>query len=163
MELIRCKQIANIRSKPDSINIYQGVFIIASDWVIKEILFFEDADDVFKKFYEEIEIRLTTDLKPLLSWAGKLCGSTARIAGLLARANNIKYDWGAYALDHKLVEQNYENGSVFIFKEDAENAIKIARYFIEHAKYAFNSMGLTSITKIAIDIVDYIKTLGSNK
>ena len=128
-----------------------------------EITFFEDADDVFKKFYEEIEVRLTTDLKPLISWAGKLCGSTARIAGLLARANNVKYDWGSYALDHKLFEQNDENGSVFIFKEDAENAIKIAKYFIEHAKYAFNSMGLTSVTKIAIDIVDYIKTLGSNK
>lgn len=120
-----------------------------------------EATEILKPFYEEIESRLDKDLKALSDWGGKLVGTTCRIAAILARSRDTRYNT-LLATDEASITPE-KDGEVLIFSSDMFNAIIIARYFIEHAKHAFNAMGIDGETKLAIDIVNYLKTLGETK
>jgi len=85
------------------------------------------AADRLRQFAESVEPRLAPgeDLDPIVDWASKLVGATARIAGLLHLAS----------LDHPchLSPVTYP---------PVESAIRIAEYLTEHAKAAYAAMGL---------------------
>ena len=74
-----------------------------------------------KVWFNEVERRLVSDLAPIKEWAGKLVGNTMRIAALY----HIML-WGMDSFNHELSP------------ETIASAIQTARYFIEHARAAFD-------------------------
>ncbi len=79
--------------------------------------FSSEAEEKYRVWFEDIEHRLLTDLSgPLQAWAGKLCGNTVRLAGLLALLAGKKQ----------------------VVSEDWDNAQRIAeQYLIPHARAVF--------------------------
>lgn len=81
----------------------------------------EDADRLACAFFDELEPKLRTDYANLEGWAGKIHGTTMRIAGILHCAKCGK-----------------EAGSAIISANTMQSAIQIGRYFITHAVCAFS-------------------------
>jgi hypothetical protein len=115
------------------------------------------AADRLSAFAETIEPRLApgADLDPIVDWASKLVGATARIAGLLhlaalefplphpplplSRLRGRDVD----AVDIRAAQRSGGGGllpPVSLFA--TESAIQISEYLIEHAKAAYAIMGL---------------------
>ena len=92
----------------------------------KIIRFAPAAAGLAEQFFDELEGRLVTDLEDVEGWAGKLHGTTMRIAGVLHCARV-----GLFADSEPL------SG------ETMRAAISIARYFIAHSCAAFRQMGAT--------------------
>ena len=92
----------------------------------KIIRFAPAAAGLAEQFFDELERRLVTDLEDVEGWAGKLHGTTMRIAGVLHCARV-----GLFADSEPL------SG------ETMRAAISIARYFIAHSCAAFRQMGAT--------------------
>lgn len=89
-----------------------------------------EADAMIEAFSEELEPKLIAEYADISDWAGKIVGSTVRIAALLCRAETkVIYDF----LD--IPEPMVVSGDVM------ERAICIGRYFIEHARSAFSLLG----------------------
>ena len=85
---------------------------------------------MIEAFAEELEPKLKDEYSDISDWAGKLIGNTHRIAGLLCRASVFRcHDFLA------------EPEPLVIYAETMANAIRIARYFTEHARAAFSLMG----------------------
>ncbi|MEU7741931.1 YfjI family protein [Nonomuraea sp. NPDC049158] len=98
-----------------------------SDWTDPALLTMTPAAlKLFTEWRAEIEPRLlvgTGDLETLREWASKLAGHTARFAGVLHLAEN--------PMDgHR---SSIQEGTM-------ERAIKLARYYVDHAKAAFGVM-----------------------
>src|SRR3989339_368580 len=99
---------------------------------------------ILDDFAISIEKRLGTsgDLEPIRDWAGKLVGTTCRIAGIF----------------HGLV---YANGGCLenneISPEIMLGAIKIAQYLIPHAKAAFFEMGTNPAIDLAKKILSWLE------
>jgi len=89
-----------------------------------------EADVLLEQFSEELEPKLITEYSDIADWAGKLVGAVARIAGLLCRAEEFRY-YEFLDTPSPLVV----SGAVM------ENAIRIGKYYIEHAKAAFSLLG----------------------
>lgn len=83
----------------------------------------DGADKVCQEFFEWLEPQLIAELNDIRDWASKLHGTTMRIAGIL------------HCID------NNGLGDSTISKQMMDNACRIAKYFIEHAKKAFSLMG----------------------
>ena len=78
-------------------------------------------------FAEELEPKLQTDYAAMSDWAGKLVGNTLRIAGLLCRAATVRgYDF----LD--------EPEPFVVSAETMESAIRLGRYYLNHAQAAYD-------------------------
>lgn len=90
----------------------------------KIIRFATEATEMAEQFFNELESRLVNDLEDVEGWAGKLHGTTMRIAGVLHCARV-----GLFADSEPL------SG------ETMQAAISIARYFIAHSCAAFRQMG----------------------
>ncbi len=89
-----------------------------------------EADKMLEAFSEELEPKLKAEYADIGHWAGKIVGNTARIAALLCRAGTpVTRDF----LD--VSEPLIISGTVMA------DAIRIGRYFIEHAKAAFSLLG----------------------
>ena len=106
---------------------------------IRVISFDDEAGAILEEFANEIESRLVSDLEPISDWAGKIVGTTVRIAGILSRASIML----------NMLEESYEPENLVVTKDIIENAIKIGRYFIEHAKAAHDLMGADDVTNDA--------------
>ena len=76
----------------------------------------DDAVNVSTEFFDYIESRLTTEYASFTDWAGKVHGTTMRIAGLLHVAR-----YGADCGNHK------------VDKQTMKNAVKLGKYFILQA------------------------------
>jgi hypothetical protein len=85
----------------------------------------EEAYQLTESFFTLIEERLIKDLENMCDWAGKLQGAMLRISGVL------------HCMD---IDNLYENR--LVSKETVINAIEIACYFLEHAKLAYQIMGV---------------------
>lgn len=92
-----------------------------------------EADAMLGAFSEEVEPKLKTEYADISDWAGKLVGSVARIAGLLCRAEKQVYR-----------EFLSEPQPLVVSGAVMANAIRIGRYFAEHAKAAFSLLGADS-------------------
>lgn len=89
-----------------------------------------EADELLEAFSDELEPLLKTEYADIADWAGKLVGNVARISGLLCRAETD------VCRDFLAVPE-----SLKVTGETMESAIRIGRYFIEHAKAAFSILG----------------------
>ena len=89
-----------------------------------------EADEMLEAFSEELEPKLKEEYAEFADWAGKLAGSVARIAALLCRADR-----------HIVREFLQEPESLIVPGEIMADAIRIGRYFTEHAKSAFSLLG----------------------
>ena len=103
------------------------------------------AADRLREFAESVEPRLApdADLDPIVDWASKLVGATARIAGLLHVAS----------LDHPCPLSPVPYHLV-------ESAICLAEYLTEHAKAAYAAMGLDPVVANTPTLIAWIKRTG---
>lgn len=106
----------------------------------------EEADRMIEAFADELEPRLRDEYADIADWVGKLVGNTHRIAGLLCRASVDRYD---DFLD--------EREPLVISAENMGNAIRLARYFLEHAKAAYSLMGADDTAKLCQYVLTAIK------
>lgn len=92
----------------------------------------DEAAEVLKGLFNEVEVRLKDDLAEIQDWAGKFVGAVLRIGGIL----------------HVM---KYPKDSMFdpVDRETMENAVSIGRYFLEHAKAAYSLMGADAVNKNA--------------
>lgn len=113
--------------------------------VTQEIAVTRQGKDALLEFAAEIEhlLKPEGDLRPISDWAGKLVGTTARLAGLLHLADapgNIKMPVPADAI---------------------LRAQEIARCLIEHNKAALAEMGLDQTTELARGLLRWILRKGT--
>jgi replicative DNA helicase len=112
----------------------------------------DEAVEVFKGFYEDIEKRLSEcgDLYFIASWAGKFRGQIARVAALLELAS-----WAERDVSGGTHKDDYP---VKISKQSIESAIKIGHYLIPHAKAAFHQLNINKDMRIAKKVASWIIT-----
>ena len=103
------------------------------------------AADLLREFAEAVEPRLapSEDLDPIVDWASKLVGATARIAGLLHLAS-LNHPCPLSPISSPLVE----------------SAIAFAHYLVEHAKAAYNAMGLDPVVANVPDLLAWVRRTG---
>lgn len=83
-----------------------------------------EANKELENFYNWLEPQLINELEFMGDWAGKLVGASLRIAGIL----------------HCMEYANITAGCL-ISVTTMKKAIVIAKYFLEHSKYAYTLMG----------------------
>lgn len=98
-----------------------------------------EARTVFEKYYLFVEKRLNGDFEHIAEWAGKIAGTTARIAALLWCADNT-------------------NASDYVIDgETMKRAVAIGKYFIEHFLAVYSFMGADTVTNLSKYVVERIK------
>lgn len=85
-----------------------------------------EADLISEQYNQWIERKLTNAFEEFEDWAGKLHGNTMRIAGIF---HVIKHRINAY--------------NVTLEADTITAAVEIAKYYLEHAKTAYDIMGLS--------------------
>ena len=88
------------------------------------------AYELLRAFANEIEPMLIDDLADIADFAGKFVGATLRIAGLLYLA---EYPPQA-------------NNEIILTESFMDSAIRIGKYYLEHAKAAYQLMGADEVT-----------------
>jgi hypothetical protein len=108
-----------------------------------------ESDRMIETFAGELEPKLKEEYSDISDWAGKLIGNTHRIAGLLCRASVFR--------SHDFLDMPEP---LVIDAATMANAIRIARYFISHAKAAFSLMGADNTIKQSKYVLNAIKNSG---
>ena len=105
----------------------------------EDITLTEEAEQERLAFAVEVERKLPEEFDGMRDWAGKILGTTMRIAGLLCVAESglngrvCHDDWADFP--------HYE-----ITADQMRNAIRIAHYCMAHAKAAYNQCGGDEMT-----------------
>lgn len=86
-----------------------------------------EADALLEAFSQELEPKLVRDYAEIADWCGKLVGNTLRIAGLLRRAGCFR--------SHDFLD---EAEPLVVDGQTMRNAIRLGRYFLNHAMAIFN-------------------------
>ena len=102
------------------------------------------ARQVIAQFYEHVESELVGEYEDINEWAGKIVGTTARIAALLWRAD--------YHMEFCTEENCFE-----IDEETMCRAVAIGEYFIRHALAALNLMGADNLTKDCKYLIEIVR------
>lgn len=102
------------------------------------------ARQVIAQFYEHVESELVGEYEDINEWAGKIVGTTARIAALLWRAD--------YQMEFCTEENCFE-----IDEETMCRAVAIGEYFIRHALAALNLMGADNLTKDCKYLIEIVR------
>lgn len=90
------------------------------------IRFSQEAEKEAERLFNDLEPRLSGDLKPMGDWAGKHHGRVMRIAALLHICDHVE-----------------EAADIPLPGETVRRARIIGDYFIEHAKAAYQIMGIS--------------------
>ena len=93
--------------------------------IVPKIRLAPDARKKISDFFDWLEPRLAGELGNMGGWAEKFIGNTLRIAGLL-----------------HCVQNKEKSGDIALSGDTMRRAIKIARYFLKHAKHAYSTMGM---------------------
>ena len=108
-----------------------------------------EADGMMAEFSQELEPKLIKEYAEIADWCGKLAGNILRIAGLLCRAQAYRsHDF----LDH--AEPLVVDGQTML------NAIRIGKYFLNHAQAIFNVLPENTMFQNANRILKMIKEKG---
>lgn len=102
------------------------------------------ARQVIAQFYDHVESELVGEYEDINEWAGKIVGTTARIAALLWRAD--------YQMEFCTEENCFE-----IDEETMCRAVAIGEYFIRHALAALNLMGADNLTKDCKYLIEIVR------
>lgn len=103
----------------------------------------KEAFEFWHAFQRQVEIELapTGRLHACLGWAGKICGYTLRLAGLL-----------------HIADRSLTTG--IISAEVMQNALDLMEVLIDHALSAFNLMGFDQATADAKELYEWIQAQG---
>ena len=122
------------RSKPVPEGVYsayeQRVFNMLEDEYSSKpevITLSPEADALLERFSQTLEPKLAGELAEISDWCGKLAGNTLRIAGLLCRAGTCRSS-----------EFLSEPSPLVVDGQTMKNAIRLGRYFLNHAQAVFN-------------------------
>ena len=119
-----------------------------------------EADKLIEAFADELESKLNNEYQDIKDWAGKLIGNTHRIAGLLCRASVYRvHDFDDNPFTYSSESENKFEPLV-ISGDIMANAIRIAKYYIEHAKAAFSLMGADNIVRQSKYVLNAINNTG---
>ena len=105
-----------------------------------------EADRELEAFANWLEPKLTTGYAEMADWAGKLVGNVLRIAGLLCRA-------AAYQ-SHDFLDVH---SALTVSGETMQNAIRLGRYFLNHAQAAYSVLPEDAMYKNADMILQKLK------
>lgn len=96
----------------------------------------DEADNLLEDFANELEPKLREDYSDISDWTGKLSGAVLRISALLCRAS-------------VMVANPFEMDAadLVVSGEAMANAIRIGRYYLEHARAAYSLMGADPAVK----------------
>ena len=108
-----------------------------------------EADEMLEAFSEELEPKLKNEYADFADWAGKLAGNTVRIAALLCRAER-----------HIVKEFLSDPEPLVVSGRTMSDAIRIGRYFTEHAKAAFSLLGADEGIRNCRYVLSAIKKAG---
>ena len=114
--------------------------MVLADWTDPAVITLSGpAGAVLRLFQEDIEPRLQAgaDLAHIADWANKLPGAAVRLAGLLHMAAHPADGW-----------------RLPISLETMAGAVRLARYFAEHALAAFDAMSADPVVADAVTIAD---------
>lgn len=109
----------------------------------------DEADRLLEAFATELESKLKTEYLDFAEWAGKLCGAIVRISGILCRAERGEYYRGAEDFEQIVVDG-----------DRMQDAIKLGRYFVEHARAAYSLMGADPVTRQCQYVLKAIRNAG---
>lgn len=84
----------------------------------------DKAYETLENFFNWVELQLVGDLEFMGDWAGKLVGTSLRLAGIL------------HLMDYSNIDKDK-----LVTNKTLQNAITISKYFLEHAKSAYLLMG----------------------
>lgn len=97
-------------------------------------------------FAEEIEPKLVTEYAEIADWTGKLAGNTLRIAGLLCRAGTFR--------SHDFLDTPEP---LVVDGGTMRNAIRLGRYFLNHAQAAYSVLPEDAMFRQASRILQMVK------
>ena len=117
----------------------------------EEIYLSREAEQLRREFADYLEPQLVGELADLKDWAGKIVGTTMRIAGLLCRAES------------KALVSSLSDEHLIISYDQMFRAIGIADYFIAHAKAAFALMGADTTVNNCKYVLSTIRRLGKDE
>lgn len=144
------------RSKPVSDEVYQAyercVYNMLEDEYSPEaevITLSPEADALMEAFSQELEPKLVKEYAEIADWCGKLAGNVLRIAGLLCRA-------GVYR-SHDFLD---DPELLVVDGQTMENAIKLGRYFLNHAQAIFNVLPENAMFQNAHKVLKMISEKG---
>ena len=95
-----------------------------------------EADKLLEEFANELEPKLREEYSDISDWVGKLTGAVLRISALLCRSS-------------VMVSNPFEidSADLMVSGETMANAIRIGRYYLEHARAAYSLMGADPAVK----------------
>lgn len=110
------------------------------------ILLSAEADRMLEEFSNELEPKLKKEYEDFADWAGKIVGNTLRLSAVLCRAS---------------VERNFDfletPAPLEVSGKNMSDAIRIGRYFIEHAKAAYDLMGADPMNRKCMKVVSILR------
>jgi len=122
------------RSKPVPEEVYTAyerrIFNMLEDEYLPKpevITLSAEADRLMEEFSQGLEPKLVKEYAEIADWCGKLAGNVLRIAGLLCRASV-----------HRSEEFLEEPEPLVVDGQTMQNAIKLGKYFLNHAQAIFN-------------------------
>lgn len=144
------------RSKPVPEEIYEAyerrIFNMLEDEYLPKpevITLTPEADKLMEEFSQGLEPKLVKEYAEIADWCGKLAGNVLRIAGLLCRASV-----------HRSEEFLEEHEPLVVDGETMQNAIKLGRYFLNHAQAIFNVLPENAMFQNANRILKMITEKG---
>lgn len=144
------------RSQPVPDEVYQAyerrIFNMLEDEYLPKpevITLSPEADRLMEEFSQELEPKLVKEYAEISDWCGKLAGNVLRIAGLLCRAGT-----------HRSQEFLEEPEPLVVDGQTMQNAIKLGRYFLNHAQAIFNVLPENAMFQNASRILKMITEKG---
>ena len=122
------------RSKPVPEEVYKAyerrIFNMLEDEYLPKpeaITLSAEADRLMEDFSQGLEPKLVKEYAEIADWCGKLAGNVLRIAGLLCRASV-----------HRNEDFLEEPEPLIVDGQTMQNAIRLGKYFLNHAQAIFN-------------------------
>lgn len=105
-----------------------------------------EADMLLAAFADDLEPRLQTEFAEIADWAGKIVGNTLRVSGLLCRASIYR--------SNEFLEKSER---LVVDAQTMSDAIRIGKYFINHAMAAFDVLPGDSMVQQARKVLEVIR------
>ena len=105
----------------------------------------DEARKLIADYAEELEPKILTEYAEMADWVGKLVGNTLRLAGLLCRAGTFR--------SHDFLEESDE---LIVDEQTMRNAIRLGKYYLNHAQAAYDVLPEDGMYKRARVILQMI-------